>query len=721
MERILIGGLYSNGSVSNALFEFSNADLKSVEMLTGISLVSDELVVDELNFTVAYHHYLAELFAPADFDAVMSADGYLFATNTPATADIGTLKFGVPVWYYNNDNLMGKFYVSKILRKNKYDYQISCVSAIGVLKGRNHMGGVYTGALGGDTVGDVLASIMDDGSGSPIIPYTIDAAVANTYVYGWLPVAPKRENLHQLLFAYAVTLIKNADGSMRFTFLSDASTYAIPDSKIFYSGSVDLSDLATKVEVTEHSFRALADDKTETLFDNSDGTSGTADHTLVYFPSAPCHGVTASGLTVHELGDNYAIVSGTGTLTGQVYTHVTQVLSKSVDDYDTENVRSVTDATLVTPINSANVVDRLLAYYSKKRTVSMDIVLETEKCGDQVSFTNPYGEADAGYIVGLDINASSFLRARASIITGYNAQGFGNYYSHAVLLTGNGTWTAPQGAAEKIRVVMVGGGHGGDGGYDGEAGEAGSASSSSQSYGRGGRGGQAGIGGEGGNILTEEIDTTPGATFAYSCGVGGIGGARNGGVGQAGGNTTFGVYSSASGSPSAAGAVDLINGGVYGTHGASGVKGGDGASDENPAGSVSYRNQTWQGGAFGGVADYVYVSGTSTVYFYDAFGGCGGGAAFGQSGASARAYIRNRNGVEVYALGANGASAASPAPAAYGAGGNGGHGGGGGGGGGWSDVHQRTSDFSYRGHDGGAGGQGSAGGAGGAGVIIVYY
>lgn len=351
----------------------------------------------------------------------------------------------------------------------------------------------------------------------------------------------------------------------------------------------------------------------------------------------------------------------------------------------------------------------------------MDIVLETEKCGDQVSFTNPYGEADAGYIVGLDIFASSFLRARATVITGYNAQGFGNYYSHAVLLTGNGTWTVPQGAAKKIRVVMIGGGHGGDGGYDGEAGTAGSASSSSQSYGRGGKGGQAGVGGEGGNILTEDISASAGTSFSYSCGAGGNGGAKNGGLGTAGGNTTFGSFSSASGSPSAAGAVDLINGGVYGLHGASGVKGGDGSSDSSPGESVIFGGQTYSGGENGGSAYGAVAIAMSYVMFAECTGGLGGGAAAGKNGGngSSRAeYDR-----DYYTRAGRGADAMQAASVGLGCGGNGGHGGGGGGGGGymctyWSDDRQNKS---WSGGTGGAGGAGSAGTSGGNGCIIVYY
>jgi hypothetical protein len=49
----------------------------------------------------------------------------------------------------------------------------------------------------------------------------------------------------------------------------------------------------------------------------------------VIFNNGPYHDLVASeNLTIVESGDNYAILTGTGTLTGQAYTHQTNIVPR---------------------------------------------------------------------------------------------------------------------------------------------------------------------------------------------------------------------------------------------------------------------------------------------------------------------------------------------------------------------------------------------------------
>lgn len=667
MSRIVMGSA-----------EFTDEEIKTVNMVTSVDLVSDELAVDDFSFVVR-------------------------SSSVPA------LTYGISVYYYEGTSLIGKFYGKKMTRLSATDYKIDCVSGIGLLGVKVHNGGLYTGTVGGDTVANVIDDIMDDGSGGSIVPYEIDTAVANTYVYGWLPRASKRENLHQLLFSYAISLIKNNDGSIRFTYLATPDSVSLGDDKVFLGGSVSIDDPATTVEVTEHSFSALDTDQTVTLFDNTDGIQPTAANTYVYFNDAPVHDISASsGLTVIESNPNYAVVSGLGILTGKKYTHTTQIIRRSVENYDAENVRTITNATLITPLNSENAVKRLLSYYSSKKTVSMDIVLENEKCGDQVSFTNPYGEADAGYITQLDVRSSSFMRATAKIITGYTAQGFGNYYTHYAVLTGTGTWTKPEDCGDHIRVYVVGGGNGGQGGMYGLT-----------------AGGAKGTGGLGGKFYSVDLDVSEISSVNYACGTGGAGGAKNGGQGGTGTDSVFGTYSSAIGSRSSIGFVNLLTGQIYGKAGLDGIKGGDGGTNGGAGQSVTFNGQTWSGGQPSPDTGYV---GNSPPWV-DAGGtkGGGGGAAYGGNGGNSyRMEQGGASGAEMFAYtGGNGANAANPAISTLGNGGNGGNGGGGAGVGGTHTAYWRRTlqerEYTYAYASTGVPGDGSAGGAGGDGVIIIYY
>lgn len=717
MNEIYVGGSVSGGTVVGYSFKFTDTDLRSLSMITDLSLIEDELAEDQFIFTANYKYYVAELFAPRDFDAMLTANDELFATSASATADYQVVPYATAVYYYADGNLMGKFYLTQIIRSTKTIYETHCVSAVGLMDTRLHYGGVYDGVVSNVKVSDVIASILDE-NGSPMVPYTVDPRLTQEYAYGYLPVATKRENLHQLLFGYAISLIKDADGSLRFVYLDDTTITNVPDSRIFAGGNVEIGDIATAVEVTEHNYRALSTDEEITLFDNTNGSAPSVTDTLVYFQD-PVHDLRAEGLTVSDSGANWATVTGTGTLYGKRYTHTTQVLRKEISTPAVgENVKSVTDATMVTPLNSANVVNRLAAYYSARKTVHMDMVVQSEKAGDQISFTNPYGNEDAGYLVQLDTKVSSFAKTRATIITGYQAQGFGNYYTDYAFLTGSGTWTSP--VTGHIRVQMFGGGTGGGGGSNGVDGSSGSNVGTTFYYGEGGNGGGGGNGGAGGNAMTVELDVTEGQTISYACGTGGAGGAVGGGTGQAGTDTTFGSYSTQGSSPSPLGITNPFTGitycayGATGTAGASGGKGGIEGSASPPVrgGNVGQ----WVGGASGG---RLYVpdgglSTDSTTYY----GGGGGGAAYGANGANAEAVDRNT--YNLAGRGAVGGNGAIPTVGNYGSGGNGGNGGGGGGGGAFYSRYIRNSGTYWYTAIGGTGGLGSAGANGGDGGILIY-
>ena len=58
----------------------------------------------------------------------------------------------------------------------------------------------------------------------------------------------------------------------------------------------------------------------------------------------------------------------------------------------------------------------------------------------------------------------------------------------------------------------------------------------------GGEGGQKGAPGAGGKVYRATIDVVPGQVIHYECGTPGVGGATNGAVGAAGGETTSGIY-----------------------------------------------------------------------------------------------------------------------------------------------------------------------------------
>ena len=194
-------------------------------------------------------------------------------------------------------------------------------------------------------------------------------------------------------------------------------------------------------------------------------------------------------------------------------------------------------------------------------------------------------------------------------------------YTNRVILTGAGTWVAPDGVLH-IKATLISGGDGGQGGqggdyerYDpyvedyigGEDGETKRAEISAD-----------GAAGPGGLVFIREIDINAGQSIAYSCGAGGAGGegsgtyAGTGAMGQAGAPTTFGALTTESGVRYPAGLMDIQTGAVYampgpgsgdkdtGSYGSGGIAGKAGAAGyqvivrvgEPGSGSVHYYAET---------------------------------------------------------------------------------------------------------------------------------
>lgn len=679
----------------------------SLDELSGVfavDLVGDELTVDTLTPVVCVDPDAIEFIAPDDYDRVVTSDGFMLATNWAESRDPLTLEHGAEVWALKNDVLFTKGYFDDAEQIGPDLYQINVVSPVGMLLGRPHHGGIYTG----ESFGQVCAEIVGDA-----FPFTVEDDVAALAIYGWLPyVDHARDNLHQLLFACGVVMTKDTFGEVVFSFLYDHASGVIEEATFYQAnGSIKHSAPATQVAVTEHTFEALASDERVTVFDNTDG-SGTADHRLVTFADAPIHHLEANGLTVHEQGVNYAIVSGTGTLTGQKYTHITQVVTASNEAAGkTPKVVPVSDMTLVSIVNSENVAKRVLAFYTSQRSIKAEMVFNAEQCGRKYSFNDPWGSPVTAFMASMELAMSNIIKAKCELIAGYTPTGQGNNYSNVVVLTGKGRWKRPPGV-KIVKAVMISGAEGGYSGGDGQPGER----ASSSDFGRGGEAGEPGQPGRGGRVLSVTIDVSNLDTIEYSCGEGGEGGISLGTEptpGQLGEDTVFGDYSTADGQVSAAGVVNLFTGAIYGLSGQTGVAGLAGGGPAEKAESLVFEGVTYTGGEKGRNVNG-YVTGV-------AGGGWGGGPAVGDSGSDGQDGRTDSNNGNGFNDGGAGGEGGSPVPRAdatvLGQGGDGGHGGGGGGGGG---VATGPEQYSWPG-SGGRGGKGGKGAKGGKGGIILYF
>lgn len=628
---------------------------------------------------------------------------------------LAALPDNTPIVIYRNNAIKARFVKRGVSRIGPNTYSLIGRSPMGALTGMIHSGGIYTG----QTVAEVAKEICGS------IPILVKTVYAETKLYGWLPYAngkdrSARDNLVQVLFSIGAYLRTDLNGVLRIEPLWDGGASTISVDRSYSGGTVKYDSPISAVTVTEHQYIAGTDEKE--LF------SGTSQQGDIITFSEPMHSLTATGFTILESGANYAkISSGSGSLKGKTYIHNTRLVTQTVTENAAENVKSVTDATLVSLVNSSAVAKRLADYYKCRETITNGIVSGQEKPGHVVSVYHPYDKKMvSACIVSLDTTMSGTLKSEMTALVGFlpPQPETTEYYDERVLLTGSGEWESV--IDGEIRVVVIGGG---ETGASGSAGSSAGISSQSKSGSSGsysgsstGQGGEGGEGGSGGKILIASLNVITGQKFQYA-------------AAQPAGNSTFGELSSASGETSVDGYYDLVTQTFFGRKGANGIKGGNGGSPGNNGQAVG----DYLGG-YGINSKTVSQTKYGTSGTVTANGWGGGGAAQGANGATSagEVYINlygefnsNDPSQSVVTLSGNCSGGGKGANGAngndgenYGDGGDGGHGGGGAGAVGTLSMSFSPSGKNPKTETGGAwatGGSAGAGGAGKPGCIIIYY
>lgn len=189
-------------------------------------------------------------------------------------------------------------------------------------------------------------------------------------------------------------------------------------------------------------------------------------------------------------------------------------------------------------------------------------VIETTGRGD------PSGEVGDVDTIWLDESSATTARRKVQtfsisdgVLQGCQStllQADGSYlFEEFAVITQSGKWKAPPGVKNnQLRVVIGSGGQGGSRGEDGFVGGSGPLPGSGVSAGTGERG-QDGVGGK---VWYGVININPEQEFAATLGKGGKASDKFGVPGEMGGVTTFGAYSSESGTLYPNGYTDIANG-----------------------------------------------------------------------------------------------------------------------------------------------------------------
>ena len=728
---------------------YADQDVESAVAYCKSTIVDDELTYDTFEAEVWDYAYALLMLADSGPSVNMMNASGRFMLARQSRNDLTDFTYGAPVTWTHKGKIVLRQFLESVKRTGKYKYLLSCVSGVGLIAQSRHYGGLYSNVPFSTVLSDIIGGVF---------PYTVGADVASIAIFGWLPVDNRRANLRKLLTATGVVIKTNADGIIRFAAPSTSAPSAISDAEIQIGGSVDRPTPYQAVKITEHAFAKTPNDILTTLLDgeavgdNIITPKGARVLGSIITFADPMHDLSITGSTILESGVNYAVLapSMACTLTGYKYSHTTRVVTAGSLTASEQATKRLDNCTLVNVFNADSVAQRWLEYFSGQKEISVNAVWNGEHPADAVAFSDPFDDAAMGLIESQDVRMSAKVTADITVQAGRIPAVTGNGFSHVMIVETSGTITLPAEVSGKIRLVLISGGKGGNSGYAGNQVKYPAAENTStgnhyksktQLPGPPAEGGDPGDPGTGGRVFQITINASAGQHLTAVIGKGGKGGAFSSGENAAGADgtdTTVGEYSSASGQVVPGGFLDPINNVLYGGTGIAGIQGGSGGGylddQEVQPESLSVAGVTYSGGSSIGLSSNVtYESGGSASQYgkkkATAWGGYGGGPAYGANGSDGEAGQATAGGNFAVATGGKGGDGGNALPPAKaqtrGSGGAGGNGGGAPGSSGKAQVDNEFNtspapDFQANTNPG-TPGKGSDGGEAADGVLLIYY
>ena len=191
--------------------EFERGELRSVRVTEGMNIISDDLEINTLDFSL---------------DSADDID-YVFQQKQPVSA-------------YDSDHLIGVFYIESSSRKSVSVYDISCIDALGVMDSEPFAAAIYSDASAKTLIQTILAG-----------HFTLEYEK----VTGYIPDCTKREALQQIAFAICATIDTSGTRGIKVRKLASDEAAEIPLDRLYTGGSVETSSPVTEVRVTAHAYK----------------------------------------------------------------------------------------------------------------------------------------------------------------------------------------------------------------------------------------------------------------------------------------------------------------------------------------------------------------------------------------------------------------------------------------------------------------------------------
>lgn len=341
---------------------FYGNELRNVKLIQEIDPISSEISINTCDFT---------LDSKSDMD-------YLFQEKQPLSV------------YFNGD-LKATTFVKKSTRKARFLWDVQSEDYIGLLDSIPYYGGIYNNSPAVDVLSDIFTVAN--------VPFDIAPSFATATITGYLPYTTCREALMQIAFAINAVVDTSNSTAVKVIELGNDIKQTIKKERIFQGQNFTDNETVTGVEVKVHTYKPI----TEPTDVYSANDSGVGENIFITF-SEPLHSLNITNGEIIKSGTNYAAINAYENciLTGRKYEHTTQTRRKNnlvISANQIEKIVAVDNATLVSPYNIDNVIDKCYNWITKTNQTNLKIIEgvyitggEYIKYGQRKYGTFKYGE-----------------------------------------------------------------------------------------------------------------------------------------------------------------------------------------------------------------------------------------------------------------------------------------------------------------------------------------
>lgn len=322
-----------NQIIFGMIREFYRDELRNVKIIQRVNLISSDAAINTMNLTIDSKSDVAFMFQN-------------FQT----------------MYAYDDDTLIGVFYVEESTRHAMGLYDVSCQDALGVLD----METVSAKMCQDKNAMELAAEIITDK-----FKLEYDPELENETVSGYIPDGTRRNALHHIAFALRAIVDTSRTDAVRFFRPKVEELEEINTGRAYVNGSVKLDATVTSVRIMSHSYSATGDSKNTVEVDG-----------VTYYDTQTMHTMDNPNITP-------------------------SILPKIIE---------IKNATLVNPSNVEAILQNAYDYYAKRSTHNIKLIMDEERPGDFLTTPTVWGTTVSGNIESMRITMSGIMAADCEVV-----------------------------------------------------------------------------------------------------------------------------------------------------------------------------------------------------------------------------------------------------------------------------------------------------------------